>query len=207
VKRAAAICVAVAALAGCGGSSHNGSTSAATTTAPPIPSALAAHVLRAGELQGFAPDAPTAERDVSAWVTETGTPPGQAATEVARLKRLGFLAGVSEHLHPTGSAPADALSLSEQFTSAAAPRGELVQASKPPPGVKEARFPVAGIPGAVGYDLSSGGTAGHNVAFVDGHYYYLVGAGFPAGSPNPPTRAQVVAAAADLYRRVHGMGG
>ena len=54
-----------------------------------------------------------------------------------------------------------------------------------------------------GFGGSSGGTTGFNVAFQSGRYYYLVGAGYPTGAPNMPSRAAVILAAQRLYARVH----
>ncbi len=64
-------------------------------------------------------------------------------------------------------------------------------------------FTVAAIPGASGFGGAHNGSTGYNVAFADGAYYYLVGAGWPTGTPSPPTRAALITAAEDLYRRVH----
>jgi hypothetical protein len=79
----------------------------------------------------------------------------------------------------------------------------LGKATSPGPDRRAATFAVPVIPGASGFGGASGGTAGYNVAFADGVYYYLVGAGWPTGTPSPPTRAALVTAAQDLYRRVH----
>lgn len=193
------------------------STSASrSTSAAPSPSAatparpgaltLADRVVGFGEFPGFAPTNPTSVvRGAGAWVAAQGLPAAQASAEVARLHRVGFVAGGVEQLAgPAGSGDRSALSMVEQLGSAADARRELAQNSRPPAGQGAyAAFSVPAIPGARGFDASGGGGAGHNVAFADGPYYYLVGAGFAIGASNPPSRAQVVAAATALYRRVH----
>ena len=70
---------------------------------------------------------------------------------------------------------------------------------------KQARpsFRVASIPGARGLGSSKGRVGGLNVLFADGRFVYLVGVGWN-NAKNRPTRAQLIAAATHLYRRVHG---
>jgi hypothetical protein len=140
-------------------------------------------------------------RDVNAWLSGEG--PTRAA-DASRLRRLGFVAGVGENFVTAASPGGAGLSLVEQFGSSQAARQELAAQVKAPPGGTYKAFAVAGIPGARGFDLSSGGSAGANVAWADGPFYYLVGAGSAQGAAHPPTHAQVIAAATVLYRRVHG---
>jgi hypothetical protein len=64
-------------------------------------------------------------------------------------------------------------------------------------------FPVQGIPGARGFEHIGSSGNGRNVAFSDGVYYYLVGAGW-SGSTNAVSRSAVIAAALVLYHRVDG---
>jgi hypothetical protein len=67
-----------------------------------------------------------------------------------------------------------------------------------------AAFPVGGIPDARGYHLAGSGSGGDNVVFADGPFVYLVGVGWSAKAKNTPTRAQLIAAATRLYKRLHG---
>lgn len=215
---AAAAAVAALLLGGCGGSSPTAtSRSAATSTtmsaggvapppgAPPALRGVVGRVLRPGELQGFSPEGRRVLGiNAPSWVAEVGVPASEGAKEVARLQRLGFVAAVSEKLAPVNGGPAEALSIVEQFSSSNAARSELAnqvmrsaaQGAKP--------FTVSGITGAQGFGGAHGRITGVNVAFATGPYYYLVGAGWPTGSPSPPTRAEVVAAAEHLYRRLYG---
>ena len=48
------------------------------------------------------------------------------------------------------------------------------------------------------------GTSGHNIIFADGPFTYHVGVGWGMQVKDPPTRAQLIAAATTLYKRVHG---
>ena len=198
------VLVIVGVLAGCG-SSGSSTKSGSTSKASPAQSALAQRVLRKGEFPGFEPQGGAhVVTDPRAWASQSGTDPTK---ETAKLRRLGFAGAVSEHLARAGSSPAGGLSLVEQLSSPGAARTELaVQYRRPPPaGVRVEPFSASGIPGVHAFDLVGRGNVGHNVSFADGPYYYLVGAGYPAGMSNPPTQAQVVSAAQTLYRRVHNL--
>jgi len=63
---------------------------------------------------------------------------------------------------------------------------------------------VQGIPDARGFESISNSSSGRNVAFADGDYYHIVGAGWSGGSTNAVSRGAVAAAALALYHRVHG---
>lgn len=199
------------ALFGCGGASTSNSRTTASTgsaaVAPPpgTPAALrGAHggVLQAGDLAGFVPKGYRApSTSAQSWVAEF--PPELRAPEEARLKALGFIAGLSERLAPAkgGGGNEEAISLVELYRSSNGANGEV--ASQVEQAVKrgENTFVVTGIPGARGFgsDMS---TTDANVAFPVGSYYYVVGFSAPSGSA--PTRAQLIAAAQGLYRRVRG---
>lgn len=201
--------VGAVALAGCGGSSHTSSTKAvtsapttATTTAPTTPPAgIAGRLLTAGEAGFIAPTTTTVDHTAQGWVTDTGTPSGGGRPqEVARLRRLGFIAGATENI--TSSDGAGGLSFVEQFSTPGAARAELaneIRSSKA--GFSSYKqFPVPGIPGAIGFGGSGNGSSGINVAFTDGDYYYLVGQGVTALGPEP--EHALIAAAQSLYHRV-----
>jgi hypothetical protein len=156
-------------------------------------------VLRAGDLPGFVPQGyrPPSTSPRS-WVAEF--PPAQRASEAARLKAAGFVAGISEQLAPAqgGGGAREAVSLVEQFHSPHGASGEIAAQIKQALARGESAFAVAGIPGARGF--GSGTYA--NVAFSVGAYYYLVG--FSSGGASTPTRSQLITAAQSLYGRVRG---
>lgn len=163
---------------------------------------MALRVLHGGELAGMsAASPPRLVRDVKMWVAGNNLSPSADAAEVARLRRLGFVAGIGENLVTAGNPNRYGLSLLEQFTSARSARGELANQTGPTaPGGPQPHFAVHGIPGAVGF---GGGTdsGGRNVAFSDGRYYYLVGAGWQAGASNAVSQASLIAVAKRLYAR------
>jgi hypothetical protein len=201
--------------AGCGGgsTSSSGTTTKATTastvsvavTPPPrTPAGLrgvhGVHggVLVAGDLpgfvpQGFSPPSTSAQSAVAEY------PPERRASEAAKLKALGFIAGITEHLGPAQGigATGEAISLVEQFRSAQGANGEVAAQLKQALARGETAFAVPGIPGARGFGSSTASPPDANVAFPVGAYYYLVGFGSSA-----PTRAQLIAAAQSLYSRV-----
>jgi hypothetical protein len=210
-----AVLVAIA-FSGCGSSStpssattakattaRSGTGSAATTLPPGTPAALrGAHgsVLRADELPGFVPQGPlTLSTSAQSAVAEA--PPDQRASEAASLKALGFVAGLNEKLAPSkgGVANEGGVSLVELFRSSHGASGEVASQLKQALKRGESTFAVPGIPGARGFGFS-GSSTNANVAFAVGPYYYLIG--FSAPSASAPTRAQLIAAAQSLYRRV-----
>jgi hypothetical protein len=128
-------------------------------------------------------------------------PPDQRASEAASLKALGFVAGLDEQLAPSkgGVANEGGVSLVELFHSSHGASGEVASQLKQALKRGESAFAVPGIPGARGFGFS-GSSTNANVAFAVGPYYYLIG--FSAPSASAPTRAQLIAAAQSLYRRV-----
>lgn len=209
--------IAALVLSSCGGGSPKATTTTTTPStavpsstaalppgAPPALRGVAGRVLTAGELAGLTPQGRRALGiNAASWVHEEELPPPQAANEAARLERLGFVAGVRERLAPVNGGPAEGLSIVEQFRSPRAAGSELATQLTMGKAHGVSAFDVPSIPGAGGFGGQSGQTTGFNVAFADGSYYYLVGAGFPTGTTNAPTQAEVVAAAQHLYRRVH----
>ena len=98
--------VAYLALAGCGGSGDEASTSAHTTGASTATSGIADHVLSSNELSGFKASKPPVEKTVRSWLAATETPSDQVASEAKRLTGLGFIAGIHEDLNgPNGAFP------------------------------------------------------------------------------------------------------
>ena len=191
-------------MAGCGGS---GTSTSSKSRSGPYDALIVQRVIRAGEFPGYSPPSNgTVYHDPRAWSQKVG-PPVDPAKEAARLHRVGFVGGLAEYLTRTGGS-GQGLSVVERLGSRAAARQEVVvfgqkaKAAHSGSGDIYAPFAVPAIPGARAYSLSSNGLAGLDVTFADGPYYYLVGAGGPAGADDAATRAQVVAAATILYRRV-----
>ena len=201
------------ALAGCGSSSSHSTTTTPTTSAAQTTtaasSALGRHVLRSGELAGMSsPGVASPENNLTAWVAgEDQAAPDQTA-EVARLRKLGWKDALAENLIAPGNPNRYGVSLVEHFSSAHGAQRELAhQTGSSSSGGPWTYFAVSGIPGARGFEQVSSSQSGRNVAFADGSYYYLVGAGWMAPARNAVSRAQLVAAAVTLFHRVHGETG
>ena len=204
--RMAGALVAAIALAGCGGSgSNSASTTSSTTSLSPAQAAKAlvavrARVLHAGELAGFHPAShPVVGAGANSWVEALGVPPEDKSNELERLEQEGFVAGILEQLAPTNGGHAKGLSVVQEFQTSEAASFELENQLKQLAKLGETPFTVTAIPGAHGYAQRSR----INVEFAEGPYYYDVGARWPPGTSDPPSRAAVVAAAAALYKRVH----
>jgi hypothetical protein len=198
--------------AGCGGSSKKATTSSTARAAssaqlppgaPPALRGVQGRVLAAGELSGFTPQGRRLIGiNAASWVVEEELPTNQRAKEAARLRGLGFVAALRERLTPTNGSPAEGLSIVEQFRSPRAARTELAFHVTHGSGPGVTAFAVPAIPGGRGFAVSRSESSGLNVAFTKGPYYYLVGAGWRTGTPSPPTRPIVIAAAQRLYGRV-----
>lgn len=162
---------------------------------------LEERVIRTGDFTGFtAPARPQLFDTAAAW--STGFP--HPAAEMKRLQKLGFVGAAFEHLTPK-LAQRDAVSVVIQFRTSAAARTNMTYsiATDATGGTKVTRFAVRGIPGASGLYAHRSDGAGYDVVFVDGPFFYDVG-GYTPDPRQPPTAAQVAAAATKLYRRVHG---
>lgn len=176
----------------------------ATATARPLP--LTSRLIRPSDFHGFRPDRP--KRFVSAKHYVAGdaslTKP-QATTKLARLRREGFKAIAIERLESSNPNQAG-LSWVMRLKSGRAARAELAAATREAERQSGSRFPVRPIPGARGVGTPAGRSGSGNVLFADGPYVYLVGVGWNDAA-SPPTRAQLIAAATTLYRRVHPTSG
>jgi len=162
------------------------------------PLKLQQRLLRPNEFKGFtASGQHRVIRSAGAW--------SGGYLPVADLRLHRFVAGVREHLH-SSALNADGLGVVAQFRTAKGARAETrselayfrtrVGTYIP--------FAVPSIPGARGYTAIGGGVKGYNVYFSDGPFQYLVGAGFSSSANKAPSKAQVIAAATELYRRVEG---
>jgi hypothetical protein len=222
---------AMIAVVGCGGSHAASRTHATTTVATTTATSTAAatnpntqtipatgalpvndRVLQPSQFPNYiVTQAPPIVRRTATWATSAeGLTGSQVAAESTRLRRLGFVAGIAEHLHGQFPLMVEALSIVEQYRSSSSARAELAyqyaQARREVAahGSTFTPFPAAGIPGALGWQASDPNNVGINVLFSDGPFYYGVGAGFPPNAHGAPTHAQLVAEAVALYRLVHG---
>jgi hypothetical protein len=197
---------------GCGSSGGSDSTPASSTTSKAKPKGkpafgLGPHLIAPGELQGFAPSKVSAAKKPLAWLTLGGLAPEGYRKEARRLKNLGFVAGANEQFDPTGESAAQAVSVVERFKTEAAAKSELatqVEKTRTTSKGSFVPFKVPGIPNARGFDLPGPKSNGHNVVFVDGPFYHLVGTGFRKGDKSPPSREVVIAAVQAMYKRLHG---
>jgi hypothetical protein len=118
----------------------------------------------------------------------------------AKLRALGFVAGVAEQLTTPGNQNRFGLSMVVQLSSAANAKAALKYdyTSNGP----FTLFTVTAISGAIGFEASGGGQGGRNIGFTLGPYFYLVGAGWQNGAKNAVPRSTLQDAALSLYRRV-----
>jgi hypothetical protein len=172
------------------------------------PLGIKGRVLQAGELAGFvAKRSPSTVLVLADWAKAA---PSGGIDVTARLRRAGFVAGVREDLVWTSGTDRGALSAVVRLRSPSAARAEIVQqlrdfAGEPRRGRAKsyAAFAVPGIPGAHGFTLATTESSGHNIIFADGPFTYHLGVGWGNQASSPPTRAQLIAAAEALYKRVH----
>jgi hypothetical protein len=192
-------------VAGCGSSSHKTSTSTGTSTSTSAAaSGMSGHLLSNGELAGFTGASPKVASSVAGWVSDNGAPPTGAATEQARLTKLGFVRGAREDLTGGSSGNIAGLSLVEQFRTPKEAQSEVtfeVDQFKSSNAASAKTFAVPGIPGALGFAELGNGGGGINVAFAKGTYAYVVGQVLPSAATYGARVTKLVAAAQGLYRR------
>jgi hypothetical protein len=203
----AAIVIAITAL-------HGGISLHSTVTASPAanlgPLTLSERLLPASALPGFITTAqPAVTYSAHSWARSTERSP-DPGSETQRLRRLGFVAGVDEHLHGRFPLAAEAVSVVERFHSAAGARAELAYqrqrtfASEAGPSNTVNLLHGIGIPSAFGWVVKSAQGTGTNVAFTSGPYYYLIGSGAAPHAHGAPTQAQMLAVAQSENLLVHG---
>jgi hypothetical protein len=162
---------------------------------------LSARVLAPSVLPGFLVTGNSlAIRNASAWATVERSP--SLLRDGARLGALGFVGGVAEQLRGQYAVAAQASSMVEQFASSSGARQELAHQYaqlRGQPGEKVSSFSVPGIPGARGVRVTGGVSAGLNILFAAGPYYYAVGAGSRGSAQGTPSQGQLSAAAGWLY--------
>jgi hypothetical protein len=161
-------------------------------------------VLIAGDLPGLAPQGRrTLAINANSWVAEEGLPQYERAKEVRRLEGLGFVRAVRERLVSAAENGPEAISIVVQFRSLHGALADAATEVRMGEAHGASPFAVPTIPGARGFGGANGGTTGYNVAFAVGPYYYLVGVGYGTGTPQAPTRQNLITAARRLYARVH----
>jgi hypothetical protein len=182
--------------------------------AEPKPLPLSARVIQPGEFPGFLAlpgQSTTLYKNPRQWVSvDTTLTAAQVSARTARMRGEGFVAVLSRQLVTQTPKPWGGLSWVMQLNSDPSARAELranvreAASTSKPPARSYTAFSVSGIPGARGYHLTSPGGVGDNVVFADGQLLYFVGFGWSGKAQNRPTRAQLLAAAARLYKRTHG---
>ncbi len=182
-----------------------------SAAASPSPLPLRARLLKRGEFAGFRPEPGLAQYTTAKlWVqADPQLTASQSANELARLRREGFR-GLDQEFLTRGAVKGAGVSWVMRLGSRAAARTELAASIKgykkedTAIGASFSPFAVSGIPGARGFELSGSGQVGDNVFFTDGPFLYLIGAGWAMSDKKPPTRAGLIAAANNLYKRVRG---
>jgi hypothetical protein len=214
------VLAAAIAVAGCGGSDDEPVAKTTpkpppartTPKPPPAPrgntvyeseSPVAVRYLRRSDWPGFS-GAPNArvQTDVRKFVGK-----GRDAKEsIAELRRLGFVAGVRGALVDERRTRGVGIVVVLEFKEHSGATGQLdasYAAARRESGPASGRFTpfdVPGIPTARGWDFVSRGTAAHNLAFVDGRFFYVLGV---TAYRQAPKRGDVVSAALGWYTRVH----
>jgi hypothetical protein len=180
---------------------------AATSSVAATSLPLNARLIQAADFAGYVPEpSHTAYRSARNWDSlDTGLTAAQVSADAARLHREGFKEVLVEYLD-RAPAKQNGVSWVMQLGSPAAARAELAASlaedKAQNPGTFSS-YSIRGIAAARGYRVSGNGFIGENVLFADGPFLYLVGEGWTAGQRNAPTRADLVAAVAKLYERVH----
>ena len=150
VRRSLLVAVVVCLLVG---------TCVALASQTPLP--LRARLIERGDFAGFRPESTKQSfKTAKAWVAGGPHPSvAQTSAEIARLRREGFVAVLSEFLD-RGSERGNGLSWVMQLGSAASARAELnadLAANKAASGGSFSAFSVPAIPGARGFRVSGGG--------------------------------------------------
>ena len=166
---------------------------AALVVALAIPTAAVAHIPEPVSWQPLPIGSRVLQPGEFLDLTPLGPPQVFAA---AASKRDGFLAAVGERLGSKTS-PVKAINIAVQFASSRAARRQVVAWC--PRGMHTGLGAVS-IPG----ELVSAGPTDLRIAFADGDFAYVISATWPTKMTSHPTRTQLIGAAGQLYRRVHG---
>jgi hypothetical protein len=160
--------------------------------------AVAALLVRPGEMPGFAFDGP---RMVSTQVNDFAPTP----IDAKRFRADGFADGATQQLRGTGGAIG--ISVGFVFATPSGAQRELVrslaESLSSQGSARIARFTVPGVPTARGFTATTGSQHATNVVFRSGRCMLLIGdIGKQSGLP-----ATVKAAVRAVYRRVAGSCG
>ncbi len=180
---------------------------ASSATAAPYAMPLAKRVLSPGQMPGYlVTQRPAVIRNSTRWAAGVEQAPS-VVREAKRLRGLGFVAGIDEQLHGRYPLQSEAISIVEQYRSAASAGAEFRhQSAQIVVGAHGAvtHFPVLGVPGAMATETRDSSGTSVNIAFADGRFYYLVGA-FRSGPGSAASlRDEMVRGAQTTYLMVHG---
>jgi hypothetical protein len=179
-----------------------------TAQIAPVP--LAVRVLPSSVFPHFiTTSTPAVIHSARAWagtVERSPTP----TREATRLRWLGFIGGVDEQMHGRFPLAAEAISIVEQYRSAAGAQAELAYqrasnlTSLRASGQKVTLLHQIMVPGAFGWLATGAQFTGINVMFASGPYFYLVGSGAAPATHGAPSSRDVITAAQTEYLLVHG---
>jgi hypothetical protein len=230
MRRSHVLAVALATLAGCGGSDSStqdtgaSAPTPATTTAAAPASDVASHVVRTARFLGFPKLAGFADQvrtDAAAFVSDAPFLYGTTDDAVADLQKAGFVAGIIRIFKKergVGSSGSVAVELRDAKATAAEAGRQLDSASAlpcPPDAActrKAERFAVPGLAGAKGVDLTTrfarartedGATFNvtHDLSIVFSHGPFVHQL-FAGGPGMAGKRDDLLAAAHDLYEHI-----
>ncbi|HEX4008818.1 MAG TPA: hypothetical protein VHX62_02350 [Solirubrobacteraceae bacterium] len=175
----------------------------ATPAAPAIPMTMTQRVLPPTTFPGFIEtQRPSVIRNAGAWAKLE--PAGSLTSTTARLRAIGFVAGVSEQLHGV-RVPAEAVSTAERYRTAAGADAQLrYESNRLASMPNAAQFAVPGVPGAIGITLNENGVMAGDVLFTVGAYYYVVASGTDGTGHGVPGPASLTRAANVQYLGVEG---
>jgi hypothetical protein len=179
------------ALAACGG----------TSSPKPNDTALKQGLLSSGQLAGMNTQGTSPDHSIALWLTGEGLSGSQAQAESARLRSIGFSAGISEQLVSPTNTDRYGVSSVEQFKTAKGASAELADAVAT--NGPWTLFSVPGAPGARGFE-QDGSAGGRNIAFTHGDYFYIIGSGWQKQASDGVPRATMIAVAQRLDHHVGG---
>lgn len=196
-------------VASCGGSKPKTASSITPGGGVSGPQALLDHLPPINQFPNLHPISfPSVINSPGVWVATGGVPGTPGEADAARLERLGFVAAVLEELSTSSTTVAEVDAQVEQFHSASAATSELdyrfaqARGTGLSPGYTFGRFPVSGVPGAIGYAIKQPASSSDAVAFASGPYFYLMQSLIPSTSPNAVTPRQLSAEAAAWYQHL-----
>ena len=117
------------------------------------------------------------------------------------LRRAGFVRGLGERLRG-GASGVFAVSVVAEFRTTSGAREETTNEIAVDPAF--VAFPVGGIRGGAHGAIMTPTENSYVVTFSDGRFQYGIFAVFRSSAAGALAKAQVIAAAEALYRRVHG---